>query len=260
MPALARFHHALPTPASPAVVGWRWAGSSRSALEVGGDFYDVLSLSETSVLMVMADVMGKGLPAARFADSLRTLIRALAGSEVDPAELLAELNHLMFAELSEAAVFITAQVAVADWPERRLQLAGAGHCPVLLCDQRGRIGAISPNGMPLGVQVDAAFRTETVLLPPCGAALFYTDGITEARDGQGRLLGQDQLEAWLSRGVQRNQSAVQLKVDLLSELSAFQGSPQGIDDQTFLLCVDETARAPHTFSLPICSNAYMLPA
>lgn len=254
MPALARINPWLPVPPSPSGVGWRWAGSCRSALEVGGDVYEVLPLSQTSILVLIADVMGKGLPAALFADSLRTLTRALAGPEVDPAELLAELNHLMFAELSDASVFITAQVAVADLAHRRLQLASAGHCPLLLCDQRGRIGAISPNGMPLGVEADAGYQPETVLLPPLGAALFYTDGITEARDAQGRFLGQDWLEAWFSLGVRQSLPAAHLKADLLARLSAFQGSAQGADDQTFLLCVDETPRAGglDTFPTAVC--------
>lgn len=233
-----------PQPALPlqSCLGWRWAGSCRSALEVGGDFYDVVSLSESSALIAIADVMGKGLPAALFAGSLRTLVRALAKPDVAPAELLSELNNLLFEELSSAEIFITIQLVVTDRYHGHLHIASAGHCPLLVCDRNGRTRSVSPNGMPLGIQRDADFRNESTLLPRFGSVLLYTDGVTEARDRHGRFFGRERLENWLCRTVRRSQSALELKTDLLRELSAFQGSVRGADDQSFLILTDETPR------------------
>src|SRR5262249_46585052 len=158
--------------------------------EVGGDLSDVVHLSDTSLLIVMADVMGKGLPAALFAASLRTLIRALASPGIEPSEFLAELNHLMFEQLSSADTFITAQLAVADLDQRRLLVANAGHCPLLISNGVHRTRTIAPAGMPLGVDKNAMFFTEGVALGPSTSALLYTDGVTEARNPAGETFGQ----------------------------------------------------------------------
>lgn len=225
------------------------AGSCQSALEVGGDFYEVVALSETSLLVAIADVMGKGVSAALFADSLRTYLRALARPGTNPAELLFEANGLMFEELSQAGIFITVQLVVADPFQGRLELASAGHCPLLLCSPQGRVRAISANGMPLGIEPNTSFQCQTCRWSSPGALLLYTDGITEARDCQGRFFGQRRLENWLSRGVAQAQSAAQLKSSLLNEVSCFQGCSQAVDDQTFVLLCDETPRLPRPDSL-----------
>ena len=220
------------------------AGSCRSAMEVGGDFYEVVALSETSLLVAIADVMGKGVSAALFADSLRTYLRALAQPGSNPAELLFEANCLMFEELSQAGLFITVQLVVVDPFRGRLEIASAGHCPLLLCSPQGQVRALSANGMPLGIEPDASFQCQSCRWPSPGAVLLYTDGITEARDGHGRFFGQRRLENWLSRGVAQAQSAAQLKSSLLNEVSSFQGCAQPLDDQTFVLLCDETPRPP----------------
>jgi sigma-B regulation protein RsbU (phosphoserine phosphatase) len=240
---LTRLDSILPLQSRPRFPGFRWAGSCRSALEVGGDFYDVMALSETSLLIAIADVMGKGLTAAVFANSLRTYLRALAKPEVNPAELLFELNKLMFDELSSAELFITVQLVVADLFQRQLNIASAGHCPSLVCGHNGRLWSVSPNGLPLGIELNAVFHNQTTVLPPFGSVLLYTDGVTEARDPQGRFFGQERLESWLCGGVQQAQSATQLKANLLYELSAFRGAAELIDDQTFVLLCDETPRS-----------------
>jgi sigma-B regulation protein RsbU (phosphoserine phosphatase) len=179
------------------------------------------------------------LSSAAFADSLRTYIRALAKPDINPAELLFEANNLMFEELSSAELFITVQIVIADLFQRQLNIASAGHCPSLVCGHNGRVQSVSPNGMPLGIELNSVFHNQTTVLPPFGSVLLYTDGVTEARDPQGRFFGQERLERWLSAGVRQAQSAAQLKAALLYELSDFRGCADLIDDQTFVLLCDE---------------------
>jgi len=211
-------------------------------MEVGGDFYEVVALSENSLLMVIADVMGKGLPASLFADSLRTLVRALAKPGVSPSGLLSEINHLMFEDLSSADIFITLQVITAELRERRLKVSNAGHCPLLVSDESGHFRAIAADGMPLGIQMDAIFCEECTRLPIFGSALLYTDGVTEARNSQGQFYGQQRLEDWLNKNATENQTALQLRAGLLEELNTFQEGVRAEDDQTFLILVDEMPR------------------
>ncbi|HKS38203.1 MAG TPA: ATP-binding protein, partial [Verrucomicrobiae bacterium] len=98
----------------PQIPGFTLTGHCESARQVGGDFYDVIKLSPTSLLLVVADVMGKGIPAAMFAAILRSLLRALPNLANRPSELLARVNRLLFDELSEVDMFITAQLAFVD--------------------------------------------------------------------------------------------------------------------------------------------------
>lgn len=239
----------VPPRVGPQLRGFGVAGSCRGAAEASGDFFDVLALSDGLLLLAIADVMGKGLPAALFAGSLRTLLRAVANPWTGPARLLAELNDLMFDDLSNADVFITLQLVRADLHRRTLTVANAGHCPLLVCDAMGQASAVAPDGMPLGIQADAGFVDEPVAFPRFGSVLLYTDGVTEAPNMAGRLFGQSRLENWLSRGVRTRRTANQLKASLLTELLTFQDNQAPPDDQTFLILSDES---PHpVVQLPV---------
>jgi len=250
MSTLSRIQNPFSSPSAPSFARFGFAGACLSALEVGGDFFELVPLSETVQLMVIADVMGKGLPASLFADSLRTLVRALAKPGVQPSELLSEINQLMFEDLSSADMFITLQIVRADLHQGLLHVSNAGHCPLLLCDGSGCSKAIAPDGLPLGIQLDATFRQECAVLPSFGAALLYTDGLTEARNRQGHLFGEPRLTNWLSQAIAENQTALHLKASLLEALHTFQAGAQATDDQTFLILADEKPRAAASLVCP----------
>jgi len=218
----------------PSLSGFGLAGFCCSARQVGGDFFDVLALSPDSLLLLVADVMGKGVPAALFAATLRTLVRTISEWTRDPSELLARMNRLMFEELANVDMFITAQAVVVETRKNEMILASAGHCPLLLTDGANETKAISPKGLPLGISPETSFPEETIPLDKCHCALLYTDGLTEMRNAAGCLYGQPRLETWLSNNTRPNPTAEQLKERLLAELRAFR--PEGPeDDQTFVL-------------------------
>lgn len=220
----------------PQIPGFSLAGHCESARQVGGDFYDVIKLSETSLLLVVADVMGKGIPAAMFAAILRSLLRALPNLANRPSELLARVNLLLFEELSEVDMFITAQLAFVDSVEGRVVTASAGHCPMLMTAAGGNpVRIISPEGMPLGILPDAAFGDDTSFVENNGRLLLYTDGLTEARNAEGELFGQERLAEWLRQTADNHKTAAELKEDLAVELAAFQANIALNDDQTFLI-------------------------
>ncbi|HEV2393751.1 MAG TPA: PP2C family protein-serine/threonine phosphatase [Verrucomicrobiae bacterium] len=211
------------------------AGFCRNAHQVGGDFYDVLPVASDSLLLLVADVMGKGIPAALFAATLRALIRSLAEWTHSPAELLARANRLMFQDLSRVDMFVTAQVALLETSARRLTIASAGHCPLLVADALGEIKALSPDGIPIGIDANAAFKEQSLLLTTGGCALLYSDGVTEAQNPMGEFFGQAGLEQLLLEAVGQTQSAASVKENLLSMLTLFQAGTQPRDDQTFLV-------------------------
>jgi serine phosphatase RsbU (regulator of sigma subunit)/anti-sigma regulatory factor (Ser/Thr protein kinase) len=223
----------------PRLPGMNLAGFCQSAHQVGGDFYDVLRVRDDAVLLVIADVMGKGIPAAMFAAILRSLLRAAPEWMDQPATLLARANRLMFEELSAVDMFITAQLVFVDAKHRQITAASAGHCPGLLAvDDRGGIVSIAPDGLPLGIEPDTTFSSHTETLQRPAKLLLYTDGLTEARNPHGEFFGQDRLMKWLRKGGTRSGNAQELADDLAGDLTRFQSSAAQTDDQTFLILAE----------------------
>jgi serine phosphatase RsbU (regulator of sigma subunit) len=218
----------------PVLPGFGLSGFCLSSRQVGGDFYDVLPLSGHSALLVIADVMGKGVPAALFAATLRGFIRTMAdGKPPRPGQLLTRINRLMFEELSSVDMFITAQVALLDANKPRIVVASAGHCPLLLSTPAGVTTFIAPDGVPLGILPEFTFSEETV--KPSGCALLYTDGLLEAANPAGELFGRERLARWLGATSKQNQTASERSADLVGELQRFQSRPVPSDDQAFLI-------------------------
>jgi serine phosphatase RsbU (regulator of sigma subunit)/anti-sigma regulatory factor (Ser/Thr protein kinase) len=218
----------------PQLPGFSLAAFCRSAHEVGGDFYDVLKVNDHSLLLVIADVMGKGIPAAMFAAILRTLLRAAPEFTNQPAALLTRVNRLLFPELSGVDMFITAQLAYVDARARKIVTASAGHCPLAVASPEG-VRTFSPEGMPLGILPDTSFQDETLDIPENGRVLLYTDGLTEALDSKGEYFGQQRLLNWLQKTIPAPQTAEQLKDALAAELAKYQSNTVLNDDQTFLI-------------------------
>ncbi len=223
----------------PHLSGYGLAGFCESAHQVGGDFYDVIKINHDTLLLVIADVMGKGIPAAMFAAILRSLLRAVPEWMDQPAAQLARVNRLLFEELSGVDMFITAQLVFVDSKERKITAASAGHCPALLAvDTGGNVKSISPEGLPLGILPETTFSNQTEILPDNSRVLLYTDGLTEARNSSGEFFGQERLIQWLKRSAQNRKGAEELKNDLAAELMAFQSSSVLRDDQTFLIMTE----------------------
>ncbi|HUL51405.1 MAG TPA: SpoIIE family protein phosphatase [Candidatus Nitrosotalea sp.] len=220
----------------PQLPGFDLAGYCESARQVGGDFYDIISLPGPSLLLVIADVMGNGIPAAMFAAILRSLVRAMPDLARSPSTLLSRLNGLLFEELSEVDMFITAQLAFVDPAGSRVIAASAGHCPMLLAHlDESRITSISPEGMPLGILPDTTFCDEVAPLPGRSRLLLYTDGLTEARNPAGEQFGQERLTRWFQGSSNDSSTADRIKTDLIAELHRFQSNQVLSDDQTFLI-------------------------
>ena len=122
------------------------AGFYRSAREIGGDYYEALPTADGNVLLVMADVMGKGLPAALFGFMFRSLVRARLDLASRPGEFLAWLNEHLFPELDRAEMFLTAQLAFFDCQRGELRVAGAGHLPMLVARSTSEVQEIAAGG------------------------------------------------------------------------------------------------------------------
>lgn len=220
--------------------GFGLAAYYESARQVGGDFYDVFSWSDGSLGLFVADVMGKGVPAAMFAAILRSLVPAIVQWVHRPSDVLAQLNRLLFKELSRVDMFITAQLVLVDFSRRELTAASAGHCPALLAAAGvAQVRAIATDGMPLGVVSQARFNDVTVPLGSGCRLLLYTDGVTDPRNSKQEHLDQERLASWLQQTTTRPATAEELKDELASLLAQFESAADSRDDQTFLILAQE---------------------
>ncbi len=226
----------------PQVTGFGLAGGWYSAHELGGDFYDAIKLGGQSMLLMMADVMGKGVPAALFATTLRGLLRGLASRSSDPAQPLCSLNRLLYKDLSAVNLFITVQSVHVDLLARKVTAAAAGHCPLLIVQPGHRIvSALTTQGIPIGVLPETTYTAVTASLEAPSTLLLHTDGLTEMRDAEGKMFGQRRLMAWLRANVVAGRSAFDLRDLLKVELDHFRGEAAMADDQAFLLLSEEVA-------------------
>lgn len=226
----------LPT-ALPEIPGFQLAGFCESARQVGGDFYDVIKIHDHSLLLIIADVMGKGIPAAMFAAILRSLVRAMPELISKPAALLERINRLLFEDLTRVEMFITAQLGFVDGENRRLVTASAGHCPAIVAtDSPDDLKTLSPEGMPLGILPDTTFSDLCIDLKDNCRVLLYTDGLTEARNPEGELFGEQRLIEWFRKTKLTN--AEHLKEELAAELDKFQSNATLNDDQTFIILTE----------------------
>jgi len=150
--------------------------------EVGGDYFDVIELAGKRTLFAVADVSGKGMPAALLAANIQALVRSGANFEADPLALARQINrHLC--RYTPADRFATAVFIVLNRDSGELTYVNAGHnAPILFAS--GSAIALEATGMPLGLFPQAAYEARTALLSPGGALLVFTDGLTDSISGE----------------------------------------------------------------------------
>lgn len=211
------------------------AAASLNAREVGGDFYDVIQVGGQGLLMVIADVMGKGVPAALFAALLRSTVRSMPLLFCQPSALLSAVNQVLHDDLSRVDMFITAKVVFLDFSQARLLSASAGHCPLLVCmpgDASAR--ETDDSGLPLGIEPLTQYEQTLTPFPPGLVVLLYTDGLTESRNPAGEMFGRDRLAEALAEAAACPGMEL-AKHGMLAKLASFQSNAPLADDQTFIL-------------------------
>lgn len=230
---LARRIQARLLPAGPpAVAGLEIAGRSESAREVGGDYFDHLPLDAGRVLLVVADVSGKGVPAALLMSAFRAALMSQDVSSGDPAALASRLNDFLHRSV-EPGRFVTAFVGFLDGRTGRLVYANAGHNPPALLRADGSVEWLSAGGLILGILPSSSFETGEAALRDGDLLALYTDGVTEGAGADGELYGEDRLVEALRRW--RSEPCAGLAERLVREVRDFEGEQGPADDITLLL-------------------------
>lgn len=210
---------------------WLIYGMCRNATAVGGDFFDVLEIPGRGLLLVIADVMGKGVPAALLATIFRTAVRARLDLATEPGPLLATVNAQLLRDLERLSMFITAQAAFLPAGGGQIEFASAGHGPVLLINGAGVVQR-TEGGLPLGVMAEASYETYRAECPAGTSVLFMTDGIHETVSPQGLELGSDGVAAIAARQIGANPE--RLCAFVLEATSRHANGAPAADDRTLL--------------------------
>jgi len=218
----------------PALPGWEFAAAYRPARQVGGDLYDFIPDPDNPNLLhlVIADVTGKGVPAAMFMAMCRAIIRAAALNGRSPANLLQRTNHLLLCE-RRSWPFLTVFFASLNIQTGQLTYATGGHEPPYWIQAAdGRVEALPGRGMLLGALPTIYVEEHTITLAPGDGLILYTDGLTEARCEE-EMFGDGRLQALIARLAQS--SAEHLAQAILAGVTDFCGRTAQADDMTLVV-------------------------
>jgi sigma-B regulation protein RsbU (phosphoserine phosphatase) len=220
----------------PQLPGYQIAGAWQSAGTVGGDYFDVLQLGEETLGLCIADVAGKGMPAALLMSNLQAAVRGLASVSLSPETLCARLNSLIYRN-TPADRFITFFYAQLDCPTRQLRYANAGHNPPFVLHRDGSHDRLREGGMVLGVLAGHSYTLGATQLSTGDQVLFYTDGVTEACNAAGEEFGEARLLRILLESAAISPTALQEKI--LSTVAHFSDGHWRDDATLLVLAVDE---------------------
>lgn len=207
-------------------------GNMVPAREVGGDFFDIVNLEKGRIGLAIADVSDKGVPAALFMMSSRTLLKGTAIGVPNPGKVLTEVNELLEQD-NEAAMFVTMFYAVFDPATGELAYANGGHNPPIIVHPDGRSTVLpQTDGIALGIMPDFEFAQNEITLSPGDTLVLYTDGVTEAMNSNGEEFEMDRLRAVFA-GAQWG-DARRANQAVFDAVHAFAGEAPQFDDITCL--------------------------
>ncbi len=224
----------LPT-APPAVDGWEIAVFYEAAKVVGGDFYDIFDLPNAPerLGLAIADVTGKGIPAALFMARVSSILRTVALRELDPSAALGYVNELIMRD-GQPELFLTASYAQLDTATGRLTYATAGHPrPLWIQAVTGQVQELNASGIILGAFRSIELEQVQSEMAPGDVLVLYTDGVTEAMDSRRRLFGLKRLCAALK--AHAGATAQEIVAAIVDAVQTFAGATAPSDDLTVLV-------------------------
>jgi len=210
-------------------------GEMIPAMQVGGDYYDLIQISESKLFVVVGDVSGKGLSASLYMTKLQTMIKLSCSEEKSPKEILIDINRRIYMEM-ESNSFVTISLALFDLEKQTVKFCRAGHMPVLQATN-GTVQSYRTQGLGVGIEKGIVFEKslveEEVKLSPGQIYAFFTDGVTEAMNENNDLFGDDNLNAILKN--KTNTRSSDIVNEIWSSVKSFRGSAEVNDDMTMVV-------------------------
>jgi serine phosphatase RsbU (regulator of sigma subunit) len=210
---------------------------SQPASIVGGDYFDVISFSDQTIGILIADVSGKGASAALYMGMVKGIIQTLSGTCATPEELLRKANVALYG-IVDQRWFVTMTCAQIIEPERRLRIVRAGHCPTLVV-QKGEGSYSKPKGIGLAIAKPALFDRNLEMEEKCfvagDVAVFFSDGLPEATSPDGEELGYDQLREIVVTAATKAHGATEMRDAIFEGISTFTQGELPDDDSTLVI-------------------------
>ena len=227
-----------------------------TAKEVGGDFYDFYMLGDSTLAFMIADVSGKGIPAAMFMMQAKTIIKDLAESGLELPEVFATANKKL-CENNDAGMFVTAWMGILDLKTGLLKFVNAGHNPPLVRQADGEFVYLKArSGMVLAGMDGIKYRQNELQLTPGDQIFLYTDGVTEATDKNNQLYGEERLLETVNRNIVMDTR--KLCEAVKSDVDQFVGEAPQFDDITMLSVEIQYIRGENSITV-IADDKSMIP-
>lgn len=216
----------------PATPGLEMAGGNRPTRQVGGDYFDVFPLPDGSTAFCLADVSGKGIPAALLVSTVHACLHLLLDvGFADLPSVVARLNRLLYG-FSATRKYATLFLARFEPASRRLRWVNAGHNPPILL-RGARLELIESGGVPVGMLEGVSHAEGSHFLSPGDLLVIYSDGITEANDADDQEFGMERLTRLVKASA--HLPAASLPARILEEVASFAAETPQYDDQTVLV-------------------------
>lgn len=210
-------------------------GEMIPAMQVGGDYFDLIQISDSKMFVIVGDVSGKGLSASLYMTKLQTMIKLSCVDNKSPREILVDINRRIYEEMDKSW-FVTITLALFDMKEKKLRFCRAGHMPILLASN-GTVQSYRTQGLGVGIEkgivFDKSLVEEEVTLKSGQIFAFFTDGVTEAMNEHSELFGDDNLNAILKNKSRYRSS--EIVDEVWHSVETFRGTAEINDDMTMVV-------------------------
>ncbi len=200
--------------------------------QVGGDYYDFISIDDCRLALIVADVSGKGISAALLMASLRAALIAEVGPQFQLKAAAAKLNDFVFASAATNR-FISCFVCDLNMTTGELRYVNAGHNPPIIISKDGKVRRLDPTGFCLGMFPSVSYEVEQVKIEKGETVVLYTDGITDTRNSLNQEFGEDKLIGLLKKNAKK--PAAEIISKLNNELGTFSSGVDPFDDMTLIV-------------------------
>ncbi len=219
----------------PQLPGYEIACAWQPARAVAGDYYDVIKLSESALGICIADVVGKGMPAALLMSNLQAIVRAMASEDMPPKQLCEKANRVISNNITPGK-FITFFYCLLDAQNKKLVYTNAGHNRPILFHQDGSWLELKEGGLALGMSRERTYEQGEVELKSGDRLLLFTDGVTEVVNAEREEFGEERLVELLMKN--RELDAAELRKRVLEAVTEFSGGDFQ-DDVTMIVIAVE---------------------
>jgi sigma-B regulation protein RsbU (phosphoserine phosphatase) len=217
---------------NPKIEGFDIAGLNIPSAEVGGDYYDFIPIVENQYGIAIGDVSGNGIPASLIMAAFRASLKAEIRNNFAIRAILSKVNNLLF-ESIERDRYVTAAYGVLDCKNKIFTFSNAGHNPPVLIRDSGELQYLSEGGMALGIFANSTYEENSIFLKSGDIILFYTDGVTEAKDEDDIEFGERKL---IDAAIEsKNKPAIKIIEHIIEDIKKFKKDSEFYDDLTLIV-------------------------